>query len=204
MLALDSFESDDGYGSDTQPSFGEDQKIEIKVMVSLGNEAGYKIGQIAKLEAPWEGDTMMSPTTMLTASRISGEDKQQGYSIRKIESRMGAEGYEFTAKQVGKVCIPGGKANFSFDERYLVTHHYLTREDFPSDEAWAPYDDKNAADIFVVDLKTGETIRATRMAPGQLALYPHFRSDGWLIFTVRDKSSDKEYYAASDVVLGRE
>lgn len=204
FIVNNSFESDDGYGSDTQPSFGEDQKIEIKVMVSLGNEAGYKIGQIAKLEAPWEGDTMMSPTTMLTASRISGEDKQQGYSIRKIESRMGAEGYEFTAKQVGKICIPGGKANFSFDERFLVTHHYLTREDFPSDEAWAPYKEKNAADIFVVDLKTGESIRATRMAPGQLALYPHFRSDGWLIFTVRDKNSDKEYYAASDVVLGRE
>jgi hypothetical protein len=42
------------------------------------------------------------------------------------------------------------------------------------------------------------------MGPGQLALFPHFRSDGWLVFTVRDKNSDKEYYAVSDVVLGRD
>lgn len=204
FIVNNSFESDDGYGSDRAPSFGEDQQIEVKVMISLGTEGGYKIGQEAKLEAPWEGDTMMSPTTMLVASRISGEEKQEGYSIRKIESRMGPNGYEFTAKQVGKICIPGGKANFSFDERYLATHHYLTRADFATDAEWEPYEDKTTADLYVVDLQTGETIRTTRMAPGQLALFPHFRSDGWLVFTVRDKTSDKEYYAASDVVLARE
>ena len=201
FIVNNSFESDDGYGSDAAPSFGEDQKIEIKVMVSTGEE--YKIGQVGKVDAPWEGDTMMSPTTALVASRISGEEKQEGYSIRKIESRMSGGGYEFSAKQIGRVCFPGGKANFSFDERYLVTHHYLTREDFASDAEFAPYKDKNTADIYVVDLLNGEKIRVTKSAPGQLALFPHFRSDGWLYFIVRDKNTDKEYYVVSDVVLGR-
>jgi hypothetical protein len=205
FIVNNSFESDDGYGEDTVPSFGEDQKIEIKVMISLGTEGGYKIGQEGTVDAPWEGDTMMSPTTQLTASRISGEEKQEGYSIRKINSSLsGSNGYSFEAKQIGKICIPGGKANFSFDERYLVTHHYLTRKDFPSDAAWNPYKDKGAADVYVVDLLTGETIRVTKMQPGQLALFPHFRSDGWLYITVRDKNTDKEYYIASDAVLGRQ
>jgi hypothetical protein len=203
FIVNNSFESDNGYGSDTVPTFGEDQKIAIKVMISLGTEAGYKIGEVKQLDAPWEGDTMMSPTTQLLASRISGEQGQLGYSLRKLTSVMGDGGYTMEAKQVGRICLPGGKANFSFDERFLVTHHYLTRADFPTDEAYAPYKDKSTADIFVVDLLTGETIRATNMAPGQLALFPHYRSDGWLYFHVRDSGTDKQYYAASDVTLKR-
>ena len=172
-------------------------------MISNGTEAGYEIGQVKDLNAPWEGDTMMSPTTQLLASRISGENGQAGYSIRKLTSKMTDGGYEMKVDQVGRICLAGGKANFSFDERYLVTHHYLTRADFDSDEAFAPYKEKGAADIYVVDLLTGETIRATRMAPGQLALFPHYRSDGWLYFLVRDKNADKEYYAVSNIPLKR-
>jgi hypothetical protein len=204
FIVNNSFESDDGYGSDAAPSFGEDQKLEFKVMVSLGTEGGYRTTQEAKVDAPWEGDSMISPTTQLVASRISGEEKQEGYSIRKVKSTMGANGYTFEAKQIAKVCIPGGKANFSFDERYLVTHHYLTRADFASDAEWEPFKEKSTADIFLVDLLTGEKIRVTRMAPNQLALFPHFRSDGWLYFVVKDKNTDKEYYAVSDVIIGRQ
>ena len=38
------------------------------------------------------------------------------------------------------------------------------------------------------------------MKPGQFALFPHFRSDGWLYFIVRDASgaSKTEVIAASD------
>ncbi|MBX3188758.1 MAG: hypothetical protein KF819_17200 [Labilithrix sp.] len=203
FIVNNSFESDDGYGEDTAPTFGEDQKVSIKVMISTGTESGYKIGQVKELDAPWEGDTMMSPTTLLLASRVSGEEGQVGYSIRKLTSKIGPDGYTMDLKPIGRVCIPGGKANFSFDERYLVTHHYLTREDFPSDEAFAPFKDKTTADVYVVDLLTGETLRATTMAPGQLALFPHYRSDGWLYFLVRDKNTDKEYYAVSDITLKR-
>lgn len=203
FIVNNSFESDDGYGEDTTPTFGEDQKISIKVMISTGTEAGYKIGQIKDLVAAWEGDTMMSPTTQLLASRVSGEEGQVGYSIRKLTTTMEADGYKMKLDPIGRICIPGGKANFSFDERYLVTHHYLTRKDFDSDEAFAPYKDKTAADIYVVDLLDGKTTRVTHMAPGQLALFPHYRSDGWLYFLVRDKNSDKEYYAVSNVTLKR-
>lgn len=203
FIVNNAFESDDGMEADTIPAFGEDQSIQIHVMVSRGSEGGYQIGQTGSVAAPWEGDTMMSPTTLLTASRLGGEEKQEGYTIRKIKSTLGDDGYKFEAGQVARVCMDGGKANFSFDERYLVTHHYLSRADFPSDEAWAPYAERTASDIYLVDLLTGEKIRVTHMAPGQLALFPHFRSDGWLYIDVRDRNTDKEYYIASDVVVGR-
>jgi len=203
FIVNNAFESDGGYGSDPRPSFGEDQKLSIKVMTAAGTESGYRIGQRIELPAPWEGDTMVSPSTQLLASRVAGESGQAGYSIRKLRATSGPAGYELEAAPIARICIPGGKASFSFDERFLVTHHYLTRSDFASEEAYAPYAAKAAADVYVVDLVSGETLRATHMGPGQLALYPHFRSDGFLYFLVRDKVAGKEYYAASDVTLKR-
>jgi hypothetical protein len=34
----------------------------------------------------------------------------------------------------------------------------------------------------LVDLRTGAVQRLTTMHPGQYALFPHFRSDGWIYF----------------------
>jgi hypothetical protein len=39
------------------------------------------------------------------------------------------------------------------------------------------------------------------MQPGQYALYPHFRSDGWIYAAVRDGATDHEYMVASDAAL---
>jgi hypothetical protein len=39
------------------------------------------------------------------------------------------------------------------------------------------------------------------MGAGQYALYPHFRSDGWIYFLVRDHDTTKEYVLASDAAL---
>ena len=43
--------------------------------------------------------------------------------------------------------------------------------------------------------------RITTMGAGQYALYPHFRSDGWIYFLVRDHDTAKEYVLASDAAL---
>ena len=51
------------------------------------------------------------------------------------------------------------------DERFLVTHHYLTREDFDSDAAWAPYKEKGGSDVYMADFVTGKKWLVTRMAP---------------------------------------
>jgi hypothetical protein len=39
------------------------------------------------------------------------------------------------------------------------------------------------------------------MQPGQYALYPHFRSDGWIYAQVRDTNAGHEYTVASDAAL---
>jgi hypothetical protein len=39
------------------------------------------------------------------------------------------------------------------------------------------------------------------MNPGQYALFPHFRSDGWIYFVVRTVDSQDEVIVASDAAL---
>ena len=41
------------------------------------------------------------------------------------------------------------------------------------------------------------------MAPGQYALFPHFRSDGWIYFIVRGDAGG-EHIVASDAALAIE
>lgn len=45
-------------------------------------------------------------------------------------------------------------------------------------------------------------VRITNMNPGQYALYPHFRSDGWIYFIVRDSLAGvNEYVVPRDAIL---
>jgi hypothetical protein len=39
------------------------------------------------------------------------------------------------------------------------------------------------------------------MEPGQYALYPHFRADGWMYFVVRTNGMRPEHVVASDALL---
>jgi hypothetical protein len=89
-----------------------------------------------------------------------------------------------------------------------VTHHYVEDEDWAdlgfssaSDPGFVEYRQKGAANVIVIDLLTGTRTRVTMMQPGQYALFPHFRSDGWIYFVVRDTNSDNEYMVASDAAL---
>ena len=82
------------------------------------------------------------------------------------------------------------------------TSFFLTRLAGAADAGFSAYRTSGAANIFVLDLLTGVSRRITRMEPGQYALFPHYRSDGWIYFTVRDSlSSTREYVVASDATL---
>ena len=97
------------------------------------------------------------------------------------------------------------------DERWMVTHHYVTNTDADAqdlgfanknDAGFAPYVTQGASNLYLIDLTTGDKTRLTRMAPGQYALYPHFRSDGWIYFLVRQPSTQStEYIGATDAAL---
>jgi hypothetical protein len=207
------FASDDpGRTARTQdlvPTFGPDAKAIVRVMLARGNdaEAGYEVVQSVEMPTPFEGDIMMSRSATLLGARVAGEGKALGYSIRKLSpvaTENPREPYRFSLKPVGRVCMVGNKANFSFDERFLVTHHYTSRDDFASDEAYAPYKEKGTADLFLADFVTGKKVKITNMMPGQIALFPHFRSDGWIFFLVRDANLQKDFIVASDAALRME
>ena len=187
---------------DLDPTFGPDAKAIIRVMFAQGNDAesGYQVKQSVELDTPFEGDIMMSRSSTLLGARVAGEHGQLGYMVRQVTGTFVGDGYRFTLKPIGRICMAGNKANFSFDERFLVTHHYVKREDFASDAEFAGYKEKGGSDIIITDFVTGKKQRITHMAPGQFALFPHFRSDGWIYFMVRDASgaTKSEVIAASD------
>ena len=53
--------------------------------------------------------------------------------------------------------------------------------------------------IIMVDLKTGDQHLVADVPEGTKALFPHFRSDNWLYFLLRD--GDEEYVVASDLAI---
>lgn len=190
---------------DTPPRGGEDSAINIYTAIALGNdvEEGYQVaGEGVKVATPYRGDTMMARSGTLIGSRWAygeGEDGKTatGYALEALERRVVAGKYRFDLAPVGNVCLRGNKANISFDERFLATHHYNEPEDYGVTDDPA-YGDKGSSDLAVVDFVTGKKQVITKMGPGQFALYPHFRSDGWLYFLVVDHNTQKYYVAASD------
>jgi Tol biopolymer transport system component len=108
------------------------------------------------------------------------------------------------------LCVQGGKPTFSYDERWLVFHRYVTESDaqelgFASadDAGFQSYLENGSSNLYLVDLTTGNIARLTDMPPGKFALFPHFRSDGWIYFAVRTLAK-QEFFAATDAAILRE
>ena len=160
------------------------------------------------VNAPYEGDSVLSPSTKLAISRFGNEGNQLGYVLRKVTTTPAGSSYTVQTTEVGRYCINGAKPSISFDEKYFVTHHYVGADDWQdlgfssaNDATFKSMLAKGTSNIIIVNIATGARTRVTNMKPGQYALYPHFRSDGWFYFLVRDKNSNKEYAVASDAAL---
>ena len=93
------------------------------------------------VDSPYEGDSVLSPSARLVVSRLAGADGQGlGYVLRRVRATRFGQTYQVDIdQQLATICMPGAKANISFDERFLVTHHY--------------HDGKS--DILLYDLATG-------------------------------------------------
>ena len=157
----------------------------------------------------FEGDAVMSPSARLVISRVAGPgDKQLGYVLRRVDATPTATTFAIALPEIARYCMSGGKPAFSYDERWLAFHHYITAADAQdlgfadaSDPGFAPYLTLGAANLYLMELTTGVVQRITSVAPGQYALYPHFRSDGWLYALVRDTTAGTEAVVASDAAL---
>ncbi len=178
------FVSDSGRAS-KDPSAYFNSSSTMKFTPMIFNGSTYEPLPPTIVDSPYEGDSVLSPSTRLVASRLAGPDgRSLGYVVRKVIASKFGDSYRITTDQrVATICESGAKPNFSFDERFIVTHHY--------------HDGR--ADIVLIDLATGARHQVTNMPAGSYAQYPHFRSDGWFYFLVID--GDSEYIAASDAAL---
>ncbi|HUS33387.1 MAG TPA: hypothetical protein VMZ53_33020 [Kofleriaceae bacterium] len=139
------------------------------------------------ISQPFEGDSTLSPSARLEMTRVAGpNDKQIGFVLHKVVTTPTGSSYSITTPEIARYCISGGKPGFSYDERWVAYHHYETN---------------GSANLYLMDLRTGNPIKISNMSPGQYALYPHFRSDGWIYAQVRDTNSGHEYTVATDAAL---
>ncbi len=158
---------------------------------------------------PREGDVVLSGTAKLLVSRMNGGNNSQvGYLLRRMIATPSGNSYQINTPEIARYCLRGSKPAFSFDDRWMVYHHIVEANDWmamgfatPDDPAWLALRMRGAANVYVLDLLTGVSRRITSMNPGQYAMYPYFRSDGWIYFLVRDIDRDREYVVASDAAL---
>jgi hypothetical protein len=179
------FTSDSGHGnSDPSAGFSANSTMKFTPMLFDGTE--YVPQDQVILESPFEGDSVLSPSGELVVSRLAGPDGNGlGFVIRRVRVTASGSGHLIDISQkLATVCMPGAKANISFDERFLVTHHY----------------ENDTANIYLVDLRTMEQHQVTNMPSTARALFPHFVSSGWLYFLVVDDDGS-EFIVASDAAL---
>ena len=153
-----------------------------------------------------EGDWVVSPSTRLVVGRYGqGSSEQHGYRIHSLNVQSDnakKAGYTVSQKVVGEICnidpasqLPafrGGKVQISLDDRILATHRYTGAEGADLTGG--------SSDVLLYDMLTGNSMQVTNMPVGMYALYPSWRSDGWVYFLVRDRRTNagKDFVAATN------
>jgi hypothetical protein len=203
------FASDNGghnvTGNDPGTNFSQSAQNTFTPMIHNGTD--YVAKPQISIATPYEGDMEMSQSARLVISR-TGSQGGSGFVVRYVTYTPNGGSYTVSAPMVARYCVRGAKPGFSYDERWLTYHHYVGANDWSelgyasaTDPAFVALRQQGAANTYVLDMLSGESRRVTNMGPGQYALYPHFRSDGWLYIQVRDRIRGREYVIASDVAL---
>jgi len=180
------FTSDSGSGnSDPTAGFGEGSAMKFSPLVFDGTDWDQK--EAVDVPSPYEGDSVLSPSGRMVVSRFAGPDGNSlGHMVRRVEATPSGGSYDIRISQpVRFICAPGAKSNISFDERYSVTHHY----------------EGGTANLFLTDLLTNQVYRITDMPADTKALFPHFRSDGWIYFLATGDNGDSAMAINAALVL---
>jgi hypothetical protein len=194
--------------SDPAATFGAGANADITLMVN--DATGFRITGTERVATPYEGDAVLSHSNRLIVTRSAGTTGHIGFVVRRVDATGSGATLSIALPEIARYCATGGKPAFSFDERWLVYHHYIGDDGADaielgytglSDPGFSGYRTRGAANVYMIDLRTGANIRITNMGPGQYALFPHFRSDGWIYFIVRTESSTPEHVVASDAAL---
>ncbi len=215
LAATGSFNSDPGSGNPERASLGrgsnrdeDESQLFLYPILYDGQQWIRRDPQI--FQTPWEIDWGMSPSNRLLLGRRQGVEgngsRHQGYNVYELKRPSESEPYE--KKPMARICLDGLKANFSFDDRFLVTYSYIKPDQFQAlgfksadDAAFKKLLDAGTSNVFIYDFWTQKTTTVTHMGPNQFAQFPHFRSDGWLYFEVYDSVRNRRQIMASDVAV---
>lgn len=196
--------NDDGEASGTGPRAGFDgaAKTIFTPMVSDGVKFVPKPN--VSVDLPFEGDQALAPSNSFLVTRFGGKTGKRGLRIRKlnvtetpvagVDGGASSTSYGITTEVLGTVCTNAAKGAVSYDERFIVSHEYV-------DQAETPTLPVKSANVILVDLLTGKTIRLTNMKDRQYAFAPHFRADGWIYWVNRDMAAGTETLVASDAAV---
>jgi hypothetical protein len=199
FVAVGDHENDDGGNSTTHPlPGGYSSSAQTSFVPMVNDGTSYAPQTEISVTIPNEGDLMLSPSSLLGATRYGASDgsDQVGYRVHAIHATTAGGTTSIDAPIVAEVCMKGGKASLSFDERFLAAHQYVDTHE-PDQASLAD----GSSNIVLADLKTGRKVRLTTMHAKQFALYPHFRADGWLYFLIRDMGTGKETLMATDAAI---
>jgi hypothetical protein len=203
--AVNSLWSGDPGGSNVDPDVFVDPTAMVTLIRLVNGGTTFTAGGSVQVATPWQGNAVISPSMRMMVTELADAGGAPlGYVLHRLDFTRDGTGNvtSVAAPEIARYCVPGGKPAFALDDRWLVTHHRATAADAvelgftgPSDPAFTPY--LGVSNVYLIDLLTGHETRVTNMQPGQRALFPHFRSDGWLYFLVRTGSLP-EYIVASD------
>jgi hypothetical protein len=127
-------------------------------------------------------------------TRFGDGARKRGFRVRRIRWTASGGDFQVSTEPMATICLNGAKPVVSFDERFIVTHQYVD----PAEQTGLPKDTSN---IFLMDLATGSVHQLTKVRSKQLALFPHFRADGWIYFLVKDTNTGTETLMASDAAV---
>jgi hypothetical protein len=196
-------------------AWGATAQTQLTLMASDG--AGFTAVGTRNVRTPYQGDAVISPSSRLLITRFGNTDDARdvyrGYILNRLDASHEGAAITASVTEIGRYCVQGAKPAFSYDERYITFHHYVGGGHTAdadaqelgfadaADAGFAEYATNGASNIYIMDLLTGRTTRVTTMGPGQYALYPFFRNDGWIYFIVRTLGTTNETVVASDAAL---
>ncbi len=197
------FQSDSGDSvfQEIAPLFSKSSDLTVSTIRQSSASAFEKVSQYT-IPTPFHASWMASPSQILAAGIVSASTDSKarhgGYRLIMLDESLSKKGElpSWDDPSTASICTGSGeKPNFSFDERFLAYYSYdkNSKKLSPSE---------SSANLFVVDLLgDGKPVQITQMPKGLYAQFPHFRSDGWLYFSVYDSKNNTRFVMTTDAVF---
>jgi hypothetical protein len=205
------FSLDDGHQLvDSEITFAQNKNVQLSRFLNAGSS--FELRSQNTVQVPYVGNPVLSPSGRLLLGQVGNSSHDAlGYVLHQVDiTDLGSGAFDVALPEVARYCFSGEMASFSYDERFIVMQHHASDEDAVdlgfSSAAVPAFDAyRGTANLYLIDLTTGVRTRITQMPAGTNALYPNFRSDGWIYFVVKDGTAP-EYMVATDaaLVLGAE